>query len=219
MIECCSEKIWRKNKPVKKIFIVFLVIFLIITTLFSYYHLVVKKVIINYCDKYLFSVNASVINNSVSTSLNNYTTYSDLINVEKDVNGNIVLINTNSYKVNNLSRQVEKLTFDLMKNKIKNGVQIPILAFLGLDFLSGYGKNINLKILEITTVLCKFESKFVSVGINQTLHSIYINVETENSIFLPFNEKKNKCQSKILICESILVGKVPDIYLNGKLFN
>ena len=219
MIECCKENIWRKKRRLNKGFIIFLVIILILSTLFLYYQFVVKKVIYSYSGEYLYSQSATSINLAVTNSLNGKLNYSDLVSVEKDVNGNIVLMNINSFKVNTISREIENLTFNTLSQKVKTGVKIPILAFIGLDFLSGYGKQIDFKVLSVSSVVCKFESEFTSVGINQTLHSIYITVQTNNTIFLPLQNKSNICKSKVLISETVLVGKVPDVYLNGKLFN
>ena len=66
---------------------------------------------------------------------------------------------------------------------------------------------------------CNFESEFTSVGINQTLHSIYVCVNIESIINIPFNSSSITHNSKVLLSETILVGKVPELYLNGKIFD
>jgi sporulation protein YunB len=126
---------------------------------------------------------------------------------------------TDSYKLNVISREVEKHSFTILKSKIEKGVQIPFLAFLGLDFISGYGRKINFKMLAVSSVECDFLGEFSSVGINQTLHSIYINVKSKIKISKFFNKTEQVYTSKILLCETIIVGKVPEVYLNGKIFN
>ena len=62
-------------------------------------------------------------------------------------------------------------------------------------------------------------SKFTSVGINQTLHSIYIDVISTIELNMPLNSATSTCKTQILISETILVGKVPDIYLKDGLFS
>ena len=97
-------------------------------------------------------------------------------------------------------------------------MNIPILAFLGIEILSGYGKEVNFKAIAINDVSCNFSSNFTSVGINQSLHSIYVEIDSTVKISMPFNSRQEKFSTKILIAETVLVGKVPEIYLNGKLF-
>ena len=76
-----------------------------------------------------------------------------------------------------------------------------------------------LKILNISNVTCSFSSKFESVGINQTLHIIYSNLKAEVNIEMPLNRKTTTSETSVLISQAVIVGKVPDIYLNGGLFN
>ena len=49
-------------------------------------------------------------------------------------------------------------------------------------------------------------------GINQTLHRIYLDVNTKTSILTPFNVIRNNYESRVLLTESIIVGKVPETY-------
>ena len=67
--------------------------------------------------------------------------------------------------------------------------------------------------------MCDFSSKFTAVGINQTLHSIYVDVISEIDLNVPFNNHKVECKTSVLISETVLIGKVPDIYLKEGLFS
>ena len=58
----------------------------------------------------------------------------------------------------------------------------------------------------------------MSVGINQTLHSIYINVESKVNVGLSLSNQTIIVNSSILVAETILVGKIPEVYLSGNLF-
>ena len=88
-----------------------------------------------------------------------------------------------------------------------------------LGFLSGYGNTVNFKSITVSSVYSDFTSEFVSVGINQTKHSIWVSVKCKVSIFAPLYMKEQEFSSSVMVCESVLVGKVPEIYLNGKIFS
>ena len=55
------------------------------------------------------------------------------------------------------------------------------------------------------------------MGINQTLHSIYIDVSAKVEIILPIDNIEVECPSSALVCESVIVGRVPQFYLQNKI--
>ena len=91
-----------------------------------------------------------------------------------------------------------------------------MLAFSGIKALSGYGKNVNYNALEISTVDCFIDGEFKSVGINQTIHSIYANIRVKLVIDVPFDRQSEEFSTKVLISENIIIGKIPEIYLGQK---
>lgn len=219
MIECTDSYIYYKKKNKKSykfIFIAFLLVSVFLIVYF-YYNKVICDQIFKICGDYAYSCSSDCVNSAVLISLNGNISYDDLIKVEKNSNGEITLITTDSYKVNSINRQVSNNTSVLLKEKLSKGVPIPSFALSGISFLSGYGSVINLKTINTVSVVCDFFSTFKSVGINQTLHSLYLEVESTVNIQVPFNNKKEVCVTKILLSESVLVGKVPEIYLNGGL--
>lgn len=221
MIECCKEYIYykkTKSRKSKKWFFAFVII-LIVLSIYIFYTFVTCPRVFEYSKSKILSYSSESINKAVTLSFEDKLNYNDLITVEKDSNGNISLLSTKSLKVNYLSRIVENNTKSILSNKLRKGVKIPIMAFLGIGLASGYGKEIDFKSLSVESVKCDFESNFESVGLNQTLHSIYIVVSSSIDCFMPFNKNNVTCKSKILISENILIGKVPEIILNSKLFS
>ncbi len=221
MIECTENYIWykkRKKRTFKRFFSLFLV-FTIILGFYLYYKHAICKQIFNICVNQAYSYSTESVNSAVLVSLNNKVEYSELIYIEKNNSGDIVFMSTNSLKVNTINRQVATATCELLKSKLNNGFIVPLGAFTGINFISGYGTNVKLKIINTPSVICEFVSKFTSVGINQTLHSIYIDVISTIELNMPLNSNTTKCKTQILISETVLLGKVPDIYLKDGLFN
>ncbi len=221
MIECTENNIWyrkRKKRSFKRFFSLLLV-FMIIIGFYLYYKRAVCEQIFNICTQQAYVLSTESVNNSVLISLENDIRYSDLISVEKNNSGDIVVMTTNSLKINTINRQVATSTSQLLKSKLSKGFSIPLGAFTGINFISGYGTKVNLKVAHSPSVICEFSSKFTSVGINQTLHSIYIDVLCMVELNMPLSTATSTCKTQILISETILVGKVPDIYLKDGLFS
>lgn len=220
MIECTNQYIWyRKRKRFfnKRFFAVFIVVTLVLS-LFFYYRFIVTQQIMSICTNYTQSYCTESVNKATSISLTDGVKYSDLIKIEKNSGGDIVLMTTDSYKINVINREISVNTENILKERLKQGIPIPFMAFSGISVLSGYGIIVDFKTISVSSVSSSFSSTFESVGINQTLHSIYIIVTSEVVIKMPTAESKRTCESKVLIGESVLVGKVPEVYLNGKLF-
>ena len=221
MIEYCNQNIWykkRRKKRTFKSFLSFLICAIILVLLFTYYKNVVTMNIVGICYNYSYSYATESVNKSISLTLSESVTYGDLIYVEKDGGGDIVLLSANSYKINKLSKEIALLAETILKEKINEGIPIPILAFSGINLISGMGKEIIYKSVSISSVECKFDSNFESVGINQTLHSIYINIVSKVCINFPLNSQNITIETPVLVCETVLVGKIPNVYLNGNVF-
>lgn len=94
---------------------------------------------------------------------------------------------------------------------------VPLGALTGIEALAGFGQKINIKIIPISNVECRFVSKFRQAGINQTLHSLYLEIVSDISIILPSKSTNLASTIEVLICESIITGKIPDTYLQASL--
>lgn len=221
MIECSRENIWytRKNKKRKKRFSRLFIFLLIVTGIFLYGRFVVAVNLSRICSDYAYSYTTESVGDAILYSLTDSIKYADLIKIEKDNNGQITLMTTNSYKVNFINREVVKHTEIYLENKLNKGIPIPFMAFTGLEIISGIGKPINFNALSIVSVESNFTSKFQSVGINQTLHSVFVSVKCKVKIHIPLYTEVKDISTEILISEAVLIGKVPEVYLNGALFN
>ena len=220
MIECSEKNIWykRRRKPLKRFFSFFLII-LISSLTFYYYFKVVTNNIYEYSANYIYNFSTETLNEAILQSLNNSVQYDELVIIDKDSAGNIILITSNSIKFNQVARNVVAVAKKNLNNSLDKGVSIPFTSFLGLNYLSAYGRELNYKNLSVASVECDFVSNFSSGGINQTLHSIYIQINSKVFVNLPLYKKEINCSSKILVSESIIVGKVPDFYLKEDIFS
>lgn len=192
-----------------RIFIITLIIF----GLILYYKTTVETFIINILSDSLKAYSTQSVNDAILRTINN-NPYKELIKIDKNDNGDIVLISTDSLKANELNKKIAIEVEKDINKRVNNGTDIPIMAFTGIKFLSAYGFNVNVKTINITSVECDFSDSFVSAGINQTMHSLYITVNTSAVLNMPTKRKVEKCTTRVLLGEAVIVGKVPEIYLS-----
>ena len=90
-----------------------------------------------------------------------------------------------------------------------------ILAlFRGISALSGISPNIKIAMERAGNVSSKIDSEFTAVGINQTLHRIYLNLDCSIGILTPFKTVNKSVSSKVLLTETVIVGDVPSTYFD-----
>ena len=193
-------------------------ILIVIGAVFFHINNGVFDLVANVCEDHVRSVALSSINNAVVSSFNEELKYADLVRIEKNKNGDITLMSADALKINSISRRVAESAEQILNEKLKGGVPIPLFAFTGIKLASGFGPMIKYYAITVVGVNCKFDGKFTSVGINQTLHSLYITVECCADIEFLFKKRHVVCSSDILVSEAVLVGSVPEVYLNGGLF-
>ncbi len=144
--------------------------------------------------------------------------YSVLVKIEKDKNGVPTMILTDSFKVNEFASEIARKTYDVLDKKSCDGVEVPLGAFSGIRFLYGFGPKVNMKLLSVSSVKCDLFSEFTSAGINQTRHSLYINIYSEVNIVAGTTIRRANDKITILVYDNLIVGKVPEVYLNSGSF-
>lgn len=155
------------------------------------------------------------INEAVNIAIQDGCVYSDFVTVERNANDEISLIYADSVKVNTLARQMAVVTQNKINSIDSFDVNIPLGTLSGIPLLSEKGPKVNIIVTPVGTVKCTFESTFHSAGINQTLHRIYINVESVVDLIIPTAHMQVSTLTPILLCESVIIGKVPQVFLQG----
>jgi len=131
----------------------------------------------------------------------------------------IEMLKANTSKINVMTRKITNITTKKLTENLNAGIPVQSLAFTGIELLSGYGKIVLIKTVSVTDATCDLSSEFKSAGINQTIHSIYAIVRVNVNIELPMKKKTQTYETKVLVSEAVLVGKVPEVYLNGGLMS
>ena len=153
------------------------------------------------------------VNLAVISAMQGTISYDDLIHMVTDATGKITLLQANSIQINSLSRKVVDATYSYIMERIGANLKIPLGAFSGVPILSGFGPDILIPTMPYGSVNCNFLSKFITAGINQTLHKIYLSVETSVTMVLPFNTIHVDDKTEVLVSESLIIGEIPETYL------
>lgn len=205
----------RRRKNGIKFWFTFGIIFLAVVLIISFFAKNISRVVFSYSESKVRALSVKAVNNAVSELVTNRNIYDNLVNITTNVDGDITLIQANSIQINMLIKDLIKTSQIKLEKIGADGINIPIGTFTGLNLLNGKGPSINVGLLPIGDVSCNFYSEFISAGINQTLHRLYVSIETNVSVILPFSTNIVNTTTDILICESVIVGEIPEVYLNS----
>ena len=208
----------RKKRRRKTIVAVLLSVCLVVIAAAIYFQRNVTKVLISISEATMRAFTTVAINDAVYYTMSDGVRYEDLVSIERDAAGDITAVSANALKINKIARDAASISQANLKNLSLNGIPVPLGALTGIEALAGFGPRIHIRIIPVSSVTCAFSSEFESVGINQTKHSIYLNVVADISIVMPSRTEKFAVKTVILVCECVLVGEVPDVYLQGDIF-
>ena len=207
----------KKNRKFKRFKIIFVLICLLTIGTLVYFQRNVTKVLISISEATIRSITTVAVNDAIYYTLNDAMRYDDLISIVRDSDGNVTSITTDSLKINRIARDTAYLSQENLTKMSAEGIMVPIGALTGIEALAGFGQKINIKISPISNVECRFVSKFRQAGINQTLHSLYLEIVSDISIILPSKSTNLASTIEVLICESVITGKIPDVYLQASM--
>ncbi|MGI6777922.1 MAG: sporulation protein YunB [Acetivibrionales bacterium] len=205
----------KRTSRVLNIYIRLIVIFLILALLVMYANKKLMPCLEEISEHKARSMVTMSINSIVNDVFDDSVEYNDIIEIKRDGSGKITSIETNIAKLNKLSSTV---TYKLQEEMIEPGkdkVSIPFGSILGNSIFAGTGPDLNITIKQMGNVETEYKSEFISGGINQTIHRIYIRVRTNIRIIGPITNRKHEIATEIPVAETIIVGSVPGIYLNG----
>ena len=207
-----------KKRRKRKLFIILFAISFIAVLLFFHFQRNVTRVLISISEATMRASTTIAVNDAVYYTLSDEIRYDDLVTISRNETGDIVAVAANPLKINKIARDTASISQSNLKNLSLNGIPIPLGALTGIEAFAGLGPSINFRIIPVSSVSCGFSSAFESVGINQTKHSIYLNVIADISIVMPSRTENFAVITDILVGESVIVGTVPDAYLQSDIF-
>ncbi len=206
----------RTNRIVRRIVFVVLAGMFVLCAVLWYRS--ITSTILSAVEEFLRSRTAEAVNEAIFETLADEVRYDDLVEVVRNSAGDIRALTANAYEINRIARDAAYLSQKKIQRKSEAGVTIPLGAFFGIDALVGVGPGVMISMIPVAVVSSRFTADFDSAGINQTRHSIYLEVESDLSVVLPGRTNRFTVTTQVLIAESVLIGDVPETYLYANIF-
>jgi len=140
--------------------------------------------------------------------------YSDIVSFVYNEEGSIGALRTNPAKINTMKASVMELVNKELKSIGGEKVGIALGTLTGVSYLYGTGAELVFSVKPTGVARSKLLSKFESSGINQTMHSVILEVYTEISPLIPGLSDSFFVTNEFIISQTIIVGDVPDTFSN-----
>lgn len=203
---------WIARRKVKnKRIIIFVICLLIPIVIFEAVTLLIEPSIMALCQIRATSIGVTVSNTAVKEVMSEID-YTDLVTLEKDNNGKIIALQAKVIEMNQVSSMIGTKMQELYSQINDAYVKIPIGNFTGNALLAGRGPNIVVRIIPAGTVSTDFKTEFISTGINQTRHRIYLEIISKVRIVAPLTTKTIEVVNNVNVAETVLIGDVPNSF-------
>ena len=141
--------------------------------------------------------------------------YGDFYEYEKNKDGEIVLVRSNTASINAMNVYAQKEIQNSINTLKNDKISIPAGAFTGSSWLADKGDGIELNVLPVGAVETKLNSYFYHEGLNQTIHRLVLKVTTTVKVIVPVKAEDVSVSLEFLLAEDLIQGRVPDSYVTG----
>ncbi|HWP97063.1 MAG TPA: sporulation protein YunB [Syntrophomonadaceae bacterium] len=199
------------SKPKKYLWAIAAVTFLV---LFLYIDFQLKASILQLSKSKVQLQGTEILNRIVNEQVVSQVKYEDIVAVYKDKEGKIEMIQPNTVELNRvISSTIAGVSRSLMQMK-DDSIEVPMGQLSGLRILAAWGPEVQVRIIPTSEVHVDLLNKFEDAGINQTRHLIYMNINTTMRVAVPYLSDEVNVSSTVPLAETIIVGQVPQNYVN-----
>ncbi len=139
--------------------------------------------------------------------------YTDLITVTRNEQGEVLSAEANVTAINRLKAAATNAVMAELSTREVQTARIPLGSLVGGSFFTGRGPFLSVKIHTSGVVISDLLSEFEDAGINQTNHRLSLDMTVMMTAALPMERVNIELKTTFLVCETVLVGEVPQTVL------
>lgn len=140
--------------------------------------------------------------------------YQELVSAERDEQGRVSLLVTDTRRLNRLVSAVSLDAGNRLEALSRQQMHLPLGSVLGSTLMAGRGPSIPFRFTALGAPGSELRSEFSAAGVNQTRHSIYLDLSCKIRVIAPFSRQEMQVSATMLLAEGIILGDVPDTYLS-----
>lgn len=141
--------------------------------------------------------------------------YSSMVKTIRDDNGQVIYLEVDTAMLGKAkSDLVKEIDLALSKSE-KMKVMVPYGSLVGWNLTSGRGFPVKIKLFPIGMAEGEIYTVLEDCGINQTRHMIRVDIKAKYTVVIPGENLEIETNVSLPLGERVLVGDVPEIYLDN----
>ena len=163
-----------------------------------------------------YAISSKTVNSAVEKILSeNAPAYSEIVNINYTENNAVTGITTDIVKLNLFKSRVTNAIDEEFNKKEKTDITVSLGTASGVALFSGWGPYIDVEVGFSSSTQSDFENVFSSAGINQTQHSVMLNIETTVILTMSGKRIKQTVETSFCVAQTVIVGTVPNVMVEG----
>ncbi len=158
-------------------------------------------------------ITAAAVDESLSAE---QMTYKDFVIADLGPSGQVVSLSFRTADSAVFKRRVIESLISKLELIRPDELSIPVGTLSGALLFSALGPSVRVRVQSLGDVSAEYRNEFTSAGVNQTRHSVYLDVFITVYLLIPGEIVSVSSCERICVAETIIVGEVPDTYLNFK---
>ncbi len=225
----------------KKIKILFIIIFIVIVCAFILLSLISKKVspiFFKYAEIETKKFTNIIINDAIAKTITTKAKSEEIFEVVTSSEGEIKSVDFNTININkyltkttkyiqeclkNIEKgKIKKIQKNIIKNYDEKNLKKGIISFVnsGVIFnnpiLANLGPKVPIKVNLAGDVISYISAEVDDYGINNSLIKVFINLKVNETIIIPFYDKNIVMEAKVPVAIKLISGKIPEYYIGSK---
>lgn len=157
-----------------------------------------------------------LINKAVIEQIADNTDYDSLVNLRQQSNGKLTAGFFNMQEAVRIQGEVTDSIQKALQSLPSKDMSLPLGLATGNTLFASVGPNIPIRITSIGTVKSNIGWETHEAGINQTVHVLYLQIDVQTEVVVPFATKPFDLSTKVPISYLVVVGDVPQMVFNAK---
>ena len=158
-----------------------------------------------------------MLNDAVNKTLQNEKIiYNDFITISYSDSGKITAIMTDTVFINDFKAMLSEKTAKIVSDCGDFNVLVPWGTLFGSEIFSDKGLDLVVESSTYGFAVTDVYSTFESVGVNQTLHKIYVEITLSATAYIGNYKVEETINSRVPVAETVIVGDVPSAYYDIK---
>lgn len=199
----------------RSILMAVIVILTVLSLMFLLLDLKVRPVVVVAARALATRAATEALNQAVTEEIAHDVDYDRMVEIDKGPDGRTQVARFNFASVTELQAAATARAQDNLRALSLDAIQLPLGQALAGPLIGNAGPRLPIHLYLLGTAHSSVTTDVKSVGVNQTVHILYLDLSAQVNVVAPLVTTPITVQARVPIAYVVLAGPVPNTYFNG----